>query len=295
MNCNVGVRVRPSFDSYLKRTKFGMSIENGEVESACSVIARSKYLDFKGFHIHLGTQQLGVTPYLKAIEMLVKLAERVLRSSGLQTEVLDLGGGFPASGIREITSETKRGVQVSLRRYAAEISKYLQQKVEDRGLLKPMMIVEPGRAIVSSPVILLTKVVAKKNATPARDWIIVDAGLNVLPEAEYYVHQMRPSVTRTGGGLVNVAGPLCMAEDCLGFGRRLGNVKEGDIIAVLDAGAYSLSLSWQFVKPRPAVCLLHRDKVKLIRRRETIRDVLSLDLPSTLKYRSCIKRLSVQK
>jgi diaminopimelate decarboxylase len=115
-------------------------------------------------------------------------------------------------------------------------------------------------------------------------WVITDAGLNLIPEAELNQYKIVPAVLRKGKpGRVNIAGPLCFHEDVIRYGVKMSPIKEGDILAILDVGAYSISLSWQFIKLRGGVCLLCDGKHEMVRRPETVEDVLKLDtIPSYL-------------
>jgi diaminopimelate decarboxylase len=120
-------------------------------------------------------------------------------------------------------------------------------------------------------------VIAAKQVSGIK-WVITDAGLNLIPEAELNRHRIVSAVVRRGKPeRVNVAGPLCFHEDIIRCGIRMPPIREGDILAILDVGAYSISLSWQFIKLRGGVCLLCDGKYETIRRPETIEDVLRLD------------------
>jgi diaminopimelate decarboxylase len=142
----------------------------------------------------------------------------------------------------------------------------------------PTLALEPGRALVGPTTLLATKVIATKQVSGIK-WVITDAGLNLIPEAELNRYRIVPTVMRKGKPeRVNVAGPLCFHEDIIRYGTEMPPIQEGDILAILDVGAYSISLSWQFIKLRGGVCLLCDGKYEIIRRHEIVEDVLRLDI-----------------
>ncbi len=139
-------------------------------------------------------------------------------------------------------------------------------------------VLEPGRILVDDAVILLSTVAAIKHAPEHIPYMIIDAGVNILPSAYYRHHMVTPLYRRTGKiQKYDIFGPLCMQADFVQGGVDLPPAKPGDLLAIHNAGAYSISQSTQFMRPRPAVVGLDGAKAKVIRRAETTRDILWLD------------------
>jgi diaminopimelate decarboxylase len=282
---NVGLRLCPPWYWRGEKSKFGLS-PNLEIMKAGKMISCNESLRFVGLHFHLGTQIKGVGLYAKMTRHLVAVAERLKRRFGLVSEIIDVGGGFPETNLRN-----RKNVQTSfpeLGRFSSAVGRTLKEAVMGAKIEAPTLVVEPGRSVVARSFFMLTKVVATKRGPAGSRWVIVDAGLNLIPEAEYYQHRIIPSKIGSKSRFsTNVGGPLCMYEDHLGLGLRLPRIKEGDILLIPDAGAYSVSLSWQFMKPRAPVYLLRGDRIFTIRKRERMEDVLILErLPSHLGAKS---------
>lgn len=283
LEANVGIRLRlPPENTQLN--KFGVDVDSGQAFEACRIIANSKNLNFVGLHVHLGTQIMKVEPFIGPLRYMMEFAASLYENFGLQTEIIDIGGGFPAKNIMPIHT-LENAHTPSIEAYASAVCSIVSNESAKGGIKRPLLVAEPGRAIISSPIFLLTKVVAIKSVPRANKLIIVDAGLNLLPEAEYYKYGITPALIRSGKlEKIDIGGPLCMKEDFIALDMELPPLAEGDILAILDAGAYSISLSWQFIKPRPAVCLIRENgTVEVIRKSETIDDILKLDIiPSKL-------------
>jgi diaminopimelate decarboxylase len=279
LRVNIGFRLsypgRPP-----SRNKFGITAE--QILDGCRMISREKRIHYTGLHTHIGTETTQIGKYEKAVDLLTDLAYSIYRRYGFQTEIIDLGGGF---AFKEVPPYSRKGrwSPPSFSEYASRICSKLMFVFADRLSKPPALALEPGRALVGPTALLATKVIATKQMSGTK-WVITDAGLNLIPEAELNQYRIVPTVLRNGKPeRVNVAGPLCFHEDIIRYGIEMPRIKEGDILAILDVGAYSISLSWQFIKLRGGVCLLRNGKYETIRRPETIEDVLRLDtIPSRL-------------
>src|SRR3990170_2999121 len=273
LRVNVGFRL--SYPGRVpSRNKFGITAE--QILDGCSIISKEKRMHYRGLHTHIGTETTQIGKYEKAIELLTDLASSIYKRYGFQTEIIDLGGGF---AFKEVAPYSHRGrwSPPSFSEYASRICSKLMLASTDRLSKPPTLALEPGRALVGPTALLATKVIAAKQVSGIR-WVITDAGLNLIPEAELNQHRVVPTVLRKGKPeRVNVAGPLCVYEDVIRYGLEMPQIKEGDILAILDVGAYSISLSWQFIRLRGGVCLLCDGKYETIRRPETVEDVLRLD------------------
>ena len=222
----------------------------------------SSHLKIRGVACHIGSQILAVEPFLKALDEILALAER-LESQGIGIEYIDLGGGY---GIR----------------YADErpldfdtLGRGLERRLRGAGY---RLIVEPGRALVGRAGILLTRVLyVKRNRR--KNFIVVDAGMNDLMRPTLYgsYHEIIPVRDQPRDRLeADVVGPLCETGDFFAQDRVMSNVEPGELLAVLAAGAYGFALSSNYnTRPRPAEVLVNDSKAELIRQRETVDDLMA--------------------
>jgi diaminopimelate decarboxylase len=273
LSVNVGFRLsypgrNPS------RNKFGITAE--QILDACSIVAKEKRLRYVGLQTHIGTEITQVDKYEQAVGFLTDLASSIHRRFGLQTEIIDLGGGF---AFKEVAPYSYKGIwsPPSFSEYASRICSKLLAASTGRLPDPPTLVLEPGRALVGPTTLLAMRVIAVKEVSGVR-WVVTDAGINLIPEAELNRHRIVPAVLRNGKPeKVSVAGPLCVYEDVIRHGVEMPPIREGDVLIVRDVGAYSVSLSWQFIKLRGEVGLLHDGDYEMIRRPETVEDVLRLD------------------
>jgi diaminopimelate decarboxylase len=276
---NTGLRVNVGFRlSCLgrnpSRNKFGITSE--QILDACSIVSEEKGIQYVGLQTHIGTEITQIGKYEKAIGFLMDLASSIHRRYGLETKIIDLGGGF---AFKEVAPYSHKGTwsPPSFSEYASKICSKLLYASRERLPDPPALVLEPGRALVGPTTLLATRVIATKQVSGIK-WVVTDAG------AELNRHRIVPAVLRKGESeKVSVAGPLCVYEDVIRYGVKMPPIKEGDVLAVLDVGAYSVSMSWQFMMLRGGVCLLHDKEYEMIRRPETVEDVLKLDtIPTRL-------------
>jgi len=270
----VSIRVNPDVEAdthpYISTGraihKFG--VPKSEAPALYERAAASACLEVRGLACHIGSQILEVDPFLRAADELLGLA-RELGSKGIRLEFLDLGGGFGISYGREKPFEFER-------LFAALGSRF-------RGSgFRP--ILEPGRSVVGNAGCLLVRVLYIKENKQKR-FIVVDGGMNdLLRPALYGSHHEIWPVERNEGPLrtADVVGPLCETGDFLARKREMPEIMPGDLLAVLDAGAYGYVLASNYnSRPRPAEVLVEGGVPRLIRRRETFDDLMAgeLELP----------------
>jgi diaminopimelate decarboxylase len=246
--------------------KFGFNLESGQALEVSRRIHASKRLRLSGFHLHAGTRLADVEIYRAAIEGLLELANTVERLGLGDIEYLDLGGGFASDNTAP-----------SYAAYAEAICGPLKARVN--GLRRrPLLILEPGRAIVESPVSLLVSVVAVKRTPEGRKLVVVDGGVNLLPAAHRFRHEVA-AVSRGEAHAENadIVGALCMQDDVLRRDVPLPPVSRGSILVFRHAGAYTISHSTQFIYPRPPVVLVRGKETYVLRRGERTEDLVGLD------------------
>jgi diaminopimelate decarboxylase len=263
VNPDIDARSHPHISTGLKTNKFGIAMD--AVRDICRRAARREGLEIVGLHTHVGSQITDLDPLRRAAAAVVTLA-RELCDDGIRIDHLDLGGGLGVSydGSKVPSAED----------YAAA----LLPVVKDSGL---SILLEPGRSIVAPAGALLSRVVDVKSRPDGRAFVILDAGMTELIRPMLYgaFHRIVP-VTATDAPpiLADIVGPLCESSDTLGKERRLPRPCPGDLFAVLDAGAYGAVMASNYNRrPMPAEVLVEGSKWSVIRRRQTIEDLLALE------------------
>jgi diaminopimelate decarboxylase len=260
VNPDVDPRTHPYISTGLKHAKFGVPI--ADAPALYERAARLPNLDVVGVDCHIGSQLLDPAPFAEAVDRLRLLLD-TLDARGVAIRHLDLGGGL---GIRYRQDETPPEV-------AAYLTPLLD-KLQGRAT-KPKIILEPGRRLVGNAGLLLTKVEYLKPGAE-KNFAIVDAAMNDLMRPALYEawHEIVPVERKNlPSAIYDVVGPVCESGDFLGQARALA-IAEGDLLAVLSAGAYGMAMSSNYnTRPRAAEILVDGDKAHLIRRREHIADL----------------------
>jgi diaminopimelate decarboxylase len=267
VNPDVFAETHPYISTGLSEHKFGIDIK--VARAIYRKAAKSKWLDSAGVSVHIGSQIRKVDPFAAALARVSSLIAD-LRKDGHNIRYVDAGGGL---GIDYGTTAFHPAQQVE--KYAAALVKGLADE-------KAYLLLEPGRFIVAQAGALLTRVlVVKKNGS--KTFVITDAGMNDLirPALYHAHHEIIPVKQPTGNSTItaDIVGPVCESGDFFARDRVLPTVKPGDLVALLDAGAYGMTLTSNYnSRPRPAEVLIDGSKTKLIRRRETMRDLLAPEL-----------------
>lgn len=268
VNPDVFAETHPYISTGLREHKFGIDIR--QARAVYKAAAKQKYLDPCGISVHIGSQIRSADPFGAAAERIAQLV-RELRAEGLPISSVDVGGGL---GI-EYHSGHSFNPEEKIRQYASALFKSLRP-IENLRLL-----LEPGRFIVAQAGALLTRVLyVKKNGE--KTFVVTDAAMNDLIRPALYQahHDIVPVVRRKGARkkTVDVVGPVCESGDFFARDRELPELKPGDLVAILDAGAYGMSLSSNYnSRPRPAEILVEGKHARLIRRRETMDDLLAAE------------------
>ncbi|MHC1623604.1 MAG: diaminopimelate decarboxylase [Candidatus Methanospirareceae archaeon] len=267
VNPDVSPKVNPKIATGLRTSKFGIPFY--EMLSACEGAARLPNIAIKGIHCHIGSQILDVSVFKEATEKMMQLVEG-LYEQGIELEFVDLGGGLG------IAYNKQKEAAPTPKDLAGMILPTFEAKMNSLGInLK--LILEPGRSIVGTASILLSKVNTVKQAY--KNFVAIDAGFNlflrpVLYDA-YHEVVVANKLNEPASVLSTVVGPVCESGDIIAKDRMLPEVKRGDLIAILDAGAYGFSMSSQYNgRPRCAEVLVRHGAVDLIRTKESIEDLI---------------------
>ena len=271
VNPDVPAETHPYISTGLHQHKFGVPL--GEARELYARAARAKYLRVAGVSVHIGSQITDLAPFAVALERVGELV-RQLRSDGHQIEYVDAGGGL---GINYRASGQENG--------GRSVSEYAQAVTGPLRALGVKLLLEPGRSIVGAAGVLLTRVLYRKT-NGEKKFLVVDAGMNDLIRPSLYQaeHQIVPVESGGHGSeagleMVDIVGPVCESGDFFARGREVPVVSEGELLAILDAGAYGMALASNYnTRPRPAEVLVDGKSAKLIRRRETISDLLGPEL-----------------
>lgn len=260
-------------------SKFGVDLQHAE--TLFEKFSHEKHLRLTGMHLHLGSSILETEPYVEAVRRALDLMDR-LGKKGVVIETLDLGGGF---GADYHTGDAPAAVD-----YARVIVPLLRERVA-KGL---RIIFEPGRTIAANAGVLLTRVLYVK-ISGAKKFVVCDAGMNTLIRPALYnafhfiwpasVSPMHEPIRRAekldlpGLEPADVVGPVCESGDFLAKARLLPVVARGDLLAVFAAGAYGMSMASRYNShPLPAEVMVDGTNFRAIRQRESIKDLVALEL-----------------
>jgi diaminopimelate decarboxylase len=268
----VSLRLNPDVDPRTHRhistgrgiDKFGIALR--EFEDLLAWATRRSEIEIVGLHMHLGSQITDAAPYAAGLDVLLGAA-RAAREAGAPIRWINAGGGFGISYDGRPVPEAvdyAAALLPGVRAFGAEL------------------LLELGRYLVGPAGCLVTEVLYRKERD-GRPLVIVDAGMTdllrpALYEAEHRILPLREA-DPAGARPTDIAGPICESSDFLGRGRGLPPLEPGDLLAVLDAGAYGMTMASHYnTHPRPAeVWILEDGSAELIRRRETVEDLLAVE------------------
>jgi diaminopimelate decarboxylase len=261
VNPDVDAGTHPYISTGLKENKFGVAFE--DAPDAYAEAASLPGLRVTGVDCHIGSQITEVAPFVDALDKVLDLVDR-LAARGIVIEHLDVGGGLGIRYDDEVPPS------------AADYIGALLARLGDRPL---EILMEPGRALVGNAGVLLTRVEYLKPGA-AKSFAIVDAAMNDLMRPALYeaYHGIVPVRPRAGAGMrYDVVGPVCESGDFLGHDRELC-IAPGDLLAVMSAGAYGMSMASNYnTRPRAAEVMVDGDRVHVIREREAVADLFALE------------------
>lgn len=270
VNPDVVAETHPYISTGLREHKFGVPM--AEALRLYSKAAEERSLEVRGISVHIGSQITSVQPFRETMGRVAELAKELL-GRGHAIRYIDSGGGLG------IAYGNGNGIEQDL---SATAAAYAEALLEPLRGLDIHLLLEPGRSIVGPAGVLLTRVLYLKQ-NGAKHFAVVDAAMNDLLRPSLYnaYHEIVPVERRAGDATqkIDIVGPICETGDFFARDREMPQLKEGDLVAILDAGAYGMSLASNYnSRPRPVELLIEGKQVKVIRKRESVRDLLAREL-----------------
>ncbi|MBY0497874.1 MAG: diaminopimelate decarboxylase [Cyanobacteria bacterium] len=263
VNPDIDAQSHPHISTGLKSNKFGVPIS--EAPALFREMSSRRGLLPIGAHVHIGSQITTLDPLRKAAESVVALA-RDLKTDGVQLQHLDMGGGLGISYDGSPVVDP------------AEYVRTLVAATRSSGL---KVAIEPGRILVGPAGVLLSRVVDVKQFPGAKRFIVLDAGMTELMRPALYnaYHRIDPLIRRDGSDVpVDIVGPICESTDAYARDRAFPPVEVGDIVVVRDVGAYGAVMGHTYLRrPLPPEVLIAGDEWRVIRRRQTLDELLALE------------------
>ena len=270
VNPDVSAKTHPKISTGLRTSKFGIPSE--EVVDAYKESNGLPGIVPAGIHCHIGSQILDTTPFTEATHKMMDLVEKIT-GLGINLKFVDMGSGL---GIPYKKDEGQAPTPLD---HAKAILPVFEERTRAMGIsISPRLVLEPGRFIVADTTILLTRVNTVKKA--ARNFVGVDAGFNLLVRPTMYDSYHHVVVANKANSkpedTYTIVGPICETGDIFAKDRTLPHIEKGDLVALLDAGAYGFSMSSQYNgRPRCAEVLIKDGEADIIRSREDFVDLLN--------------------
>jgi diaminopimelate decarboxylase len=263
VNPDIDARTHPYISTGLRENKFGVAY--ADAERLYSQAARLPHIEIVGIGCHIGSQLTSAAPFVDAAGRIAALADRLARA-GIALRHIDIGGGI---GIRYQDEKLE------------PIGAFLDGALGMLAGRKEALIVDPGRSIVGNAGVLLSRVEHVKPGDP-RSFVVIDAAMNDLVRPALYGawHEVRPVREPESGAaqaVYDIVGPICESGDFLAKDRRLA-AREGDLLALMSAGAYAMAMSSNYnSRPRAAEVLVEGATAHLVRGRETVEQLFALE------------------
>ena len=274
--------------------QFGERLDTGAALETFREARRRPELDVVALHSHVNGELATQAELDAHVRPLLAFADTLREALGLELQVLDVGGNLASRTSSRLSARDRR-LAVTLGReptprppedvlsiddYVARVVALVEQHFANKPAPAPRIIVEPGRALMSDAMLALLRVQAVHGLDEAGlTWAVLDGGINVVEPVPNEFHQLFPVRTRRGDAvLYRLTGPSCTLGDLLYPAWRLPELSQGDVLAVMDAGAYFVPLSTNFSFVRPAVVAVKDGKETLWRRAETYEDLVARDV-----------------
>ncbi len=257
-------------------SKFGFSIESGAARNAIEVALKDPRLDLVGLHSHIGSQIFALDAYQDAMEIMLDLLVTLREELKYEPRKLGAGGGLGIAYTRNDDPPTPR-------EFVETVRHAMVAGCSHRNLKLPQLVVEPGRSIAGPAGMALYTVGSIKDIPGVRRYVAVDGGMgdNIRPKlyGARYEAYLASDPDRAPDGKVTIAGKYCESTDILITDIEMPPLKPSDIITLPAAGAYCLAMASNYNgMPRPEVLMLRDGKARVMRRRETLDDLLAAEV-----------------
>ena len=282
---NILLRLTPGIDPHtyaaiatgMVDSKFGSAIETGQAREITELAISLPHICLCGFHCHVGSQVFDSSVYLQAAEVMLTFVADMKKELDFVTKQLDIGGGY---GVRYVADQPEIDIAASI----AEVASYIKNKVNELGIEMPVISMEPGRSIVADAGLTLYTVGTVKRIPGYKNYVSVDGGMTDNPRFALYgsPYTILPAedLSAARDMTASVVGRCCESGDILQENVSLpSDMRRGDLLACLTTGAYHYSMASNYNKiPRPPIVMLTKGKSYLAVRRETVDDLVSLDV-----------------
>lgn len=271
----VGIRVSVSEVPVPTWERFGFQLESGRALEAVRRLIRGGRLDLRSIHCHIGTFIQDADAYRIAARAVGRFAVTLETEVGVRIDTLDLGGGFASRNTLHGQYLPGDEVSPSLGQYVERLAAGLDEAFD--GIEPPRIVVETGRALVDDAGSVISTVVGVKRFTDGRRAVILDAGVNLLPTAWWYRHDILPAQPAPGTPEPTVFyGPLCMNIDVVRDRLVFPPLRAGDRVVIQRVGAYNVTQWMQFITERPNVVMVNpRGEHAIIRKAEGLESLLA--------------------
>lgn len=284
LKANIILRIKPGIDAHTHAyistgqidSKFGFALENGEAFEAVQMALECRNINLCGFHCHIASQVCETKPFQEAAEVMLTFMADVREKFGVTLTELDLGGGF---GVKYIESDG----QIPFSEYMENTAVTVKNKADELGYPVPKIFIEPGRSIVAPAGLTLYTVGNVKTIKDIRTYVAIDGGMGDNPryalyQADYTV-EIANKATHPKDFIATVAGKCCESGDLIQENAPMQMPEVGDIMAVLNTGAYCYSMASNYNRiPRAAVVMVKDGQPRLIVKRETYEDIIKNDI-----------------
>lgn len=278
------MRVTPGIDPHTHKkistgsveSKFGIAIETGDAISAVKECLMLSNISLRGFHCHIGSQIFESNPFITAAEIMVSFMAEVRDITGFSANTLNLGGGF---GVKY----TEKDPDINYREKIREVANKILEICNSKNFPMPKVLMEPGRSLVADAGMTLYTVGGVKEIKGYRNYVSIDGGMADNPryalyESEYTVYNATNAAYEPDY-IATIAGRCCESGDLIQENVKIKKPVRGDVLAVATTGAYNYSMASNYNRiARPPVVMLTEDSDYLAVKRESLDDLISLDI-----------------
>ena len=278
------LRITPEVDPHTHKaimtgsvdSKFGSPISTGQAQDIVEKAIKCKNLDLVGVHAHIGSQIFDTEPFVTAAEIMIRFIAHINDECGYLLRELNLGGGF---GVRYVEEDEHIDIIANIKAIAKEINKICEEK----NIIRPKIMFEPGRSLVAAAGLTLYTVGSVKTVPGFRNYVSIDGGMPDNPRYALYGSKYTALVANKAGEKADyectLAGRCCESGDLIGEGMKMQKPERGDTVAVLVTGAYNYSMASNYNRiPRPPIVAVEGGEAKLVVKRETYEDLVHNEL-----------------